>query len=242
MKETTFSWVLPIKDEALSLSQLLKEIKSVMRDESFEIVAVNDASNGDTKNVLTKLGKRFPQLKSIHFSLHQGKWAALTAGLNKARGEVVITLDSDLQDDPQEAKKLLQKLNNGYDLVSGWRRERHDLFYKVWISRLGNWLVSILTNCQFRDLNSPFKIYRREILDSLPTQGSLLRFTLLFAHKLGYQTAEVPIIHRPRLYGQSKFGLVKYLRIIFDLLLVLLLFSGSGRIERASLPKVEKKR
>ena len=231
MTQTVYSWVLPIYDEAKSLPQLISEIQKVMTGKSYEIIAVNDVSEDNTPTTLKSLTSRIPQLKVINFKLHQGKWAALSAGFQASQGQTIITLDSDLQDDPGEVKKLLNKLKQGYDLVSGWRKMRHDPFYKVIISKLGNWLASTLTNHNFKDLNSPFKVYRGEVLESLPKQGSLLRFTMLFADRLGYKVAEVPVNHRPRLYGKSKFGIVKYLRIIYDLILILLLFSGSGRLK-----------
>lgn len=230
MQSIEYSWILPIKDEVLSLPQIIGEIKEVMKGQSFEIIAIDDASKDETKEVLEKIAKDTPQLKFIHLKSQEGKWFALSLGLKKAKGETIITSDSDLQDDPREFPKLLTKLEKGYDLVSGWRKKRHDPFYKVLISKLGNLLVSFLTKKKFHDLNSPFKVYRREVLNNLASQGSLLRFTILFAYNLGFKVAEVAVHHRPRFYGKSKFGVVKYLRILYDLVLVLLLFSGSGRL------------
>lgn len=231
-KKSVYSWVLPAKNEADSLPQLLLEINKAMRKHSLEIILVNDGSGDQTRTVLKQKKYRFSQLKIINFPLPQGKWAALRAGLALAQGEFIITADADLQDDPGEISKLTPYLSRGYDFVSGWRQKRRDAFYKVLISRLGNRLVSLATGQTFHDLNSPYKIYRQEILANLPQEGALLRFSLLFAHKMGYKTIEVPVHHRPRLHGQSKFGLFKYLRIIYDLILVLLLFTGSSRIIR----------
>lgn len=232
MKPILYSFILPIKNEALSLPQLIKEIKQVMKGKDYEIIAINDASTDNTLTTLKALNSLIPQLNIIQSTSHQGKWTALSVGFKASEGQIIITLDSDLQDDPAEFPKLLKKLNQGYDLVSGWRKVRYDPTYKVWISRLGNLLASFLTGHHFKDLNSSFKVYRRHIIDKLPTQGSLLRFSMLFADKLGYRVAEVAINHRPRLYGKSKFGVVKYLRIIYDLILVMLLFSGSGRLKK----------
>lgn len=234
---TTYSWILPVRNEAQSLPQLIVEISQVMRNKSWEVIAINDASTDSSLTTLksftlNRSGSGLTPLKVLSFSFPQGKWAALKAGFEAARGEIIITSDSDLQDDPKEIKKLLDKLNQGYDLVSGARMKRFDPFYKVFISKLGNFLVSKLTGKKFKDLNSSFKVYRKEVLDQIPKQGSLIRFSMLFAHRLGYKVAEVPINHRPRVYGKSKFGIVKYLRIIYDLILVMLLFSGSGRINK----------
>lgn len=232
MYDVIYSWVLPIRNEALSLPQLLKEIRSAMSGKRFEIIAVDDASTDETGQVLNRFSKKVPQLKLITFASHQGKWAALSAGFKKAKGEIIIASDSDLQDDPGEVKKLLRKLLEGYDVVSGWRKVRNDPLYKVFISNFGNVIVSLITGSVCKDLNSPFKVYRRLALGQIPKQGSFLRFSLLFAKILGFKTAEVPITHRARLYGNSKFGVVKYVRIMYDLILVLLLFSGSGRIKK----------
>lgn len=233
MIKITYSWVLPIKDEKMAIPQLIWEIKKAMQNRSFEIIAIDDASTDNSGLTLEKLSKKMPQLKIIHFKTHQGKWAALREGIKNSNGSIIITSDSDGQDKPSEVKKLLEQLEEGFDLVSGWRKKRHDPYYKILISRVGNYLISKLSQKEFKDLNSPFKIYRREVLAGLPKEGSLLRFSLLFAYKLCFRTREIPIIHRPRIYGKSKFGVIKYIRILYDLLLVYLLFSGSGRPTRA---------
>lgn len=229
MKRINYSWVIPIYNESLSLPQLFREILN-LRLKNCEIIAINDNSDDNSLIRLKSLKNQIPSLKIINFNSHLGKWAALRAGFNKASGEIIITSDSDLQDDPKEILKLLKKLSHGYDLISGNRKVRFDIFYKIWISRLGNILASILSGKNFKDLNSPFKVYRSDVLDDLPKMGSMLRFSLLFAHKLDYKVAEVDIAGRPRLYGKSKFGVIKYLRILYDLILIMLLFSGSGKI------------
>ncbi len=228
-----FSWLLPVKDEADSLPQLIKEINQAMKNQNYEIIAVDDASQDVSLQTLKKLQKSSKNLKVFHFPKQLGKWAALNYGFNQSMGSLIITLDSDLQDNPAEVEMLLKVLvDNQCDLVSGWRIKRQDPFYKVFISQMGNNLVSKLTGKSFKDLNSPLKIYKREIFESLPRSGALLRFSLLFAQKLSYKFIEIKVQHRPRIYGHSKFGLVKYLRIIYDLILIQLLFSGSGSLKR----------
>lgn len=232
-----FSWILPVKNEAKSLPQLFQEIRTTMQSRNFEIVAIDDASTDSSYKVIKKLSGTFRNLKIVHFPTHQGKWVALAKGMSLSRGDVIITIDSDLQDDPSQVYKLLNKFNQGYDLVSGSRFPRFDVFYKNTLSQLGNRLVGVFGLGHFRDLNSPFKVYRREVLERIPKAGSLLRFSLIFAKNQGYKVAEVPIKHRPRLYGHSKFGLVKYLRIIYDLVLITLLFSGSSHLSKNPLKK-----
>lgn len=212
MKKPVYSIILPVRNEARSLPQLIREIKSAMRGTSYEIIAVDDGSTDGTKGTF-KIS-------------HQGKWAAIRAGLARSKGNVIITMDADLQDDPKEVPKLINKLDEGYDLVSGWRKNRQDPVYKIVLSRLANAIY------HFHDFASSMKVYRREILEELPREGSFIRYSYLFAHNLGLTITEVPVAHRPRIYGTSKFGIVKYVRILYDLLLIVLLFSGSGRIRR----------
>lgn len=227
-----YSWILPIRNEARSLPQLIDEIRQAMSGKRCQIVAVDDASSDRTLAVLKDLRRKLADIKIIHFSFPRGKWAALRCGIQQARGKVLITSDADLQDDPKGVSKLIEKLGQGFDLVSGWRTSRQDLWYKVAISRLGNAVISIVTHHCFHDLNSPFKVFRRRVVLDLPLEGSLFRFSLLFAECMEYKIAEVPIAHRSRRFGKSKFGPIKYIRILFDLFLVLLLFSGSGRLYR----------
>lgn len=233
MKRPLYSWVFPCYNEAASLPQLVAEIARTMAGVRYEIIAVDDGSRDTTSKVLQSAAARTPPLRIVSLPTHQGKWAALATGIARARADRVITLDSDLQDDPGEVNKLLKKLDDGYDVVSGWRKPRRDAWYKVWISHFGNRAISLLTGKQLHDLNAPLKAYRRSVLTQLPKEGPLLRFSLLFAHSFGFRVVEVPIRHRPRKFGVSKFGLVKYVRILYDLCLVLLLFSGSGRIKKA---------
>lgn len=229
MGKINYSWILPIKNEAKSLNQLINEIYLVMKGKKFEIIAVNDASKDNSFKTLKNLSLKYPSLKIINFKTHKGKWAALLEGFKKSRGEIIITSDSDLQDDPKEIEKLLNKLKSGYDLVSGWRKVRIDPLYKVAISKIGNLLASLLSRHEFKDLNSPLKVYKREVFKNLPTQGSFLRFSMLFADRLGYKVAEVSVVHRPRIYGKSKFGIVKYVRILYDLILTLVIYHSFGK-------------
>jgi glycosyltransferase involved in cell wall biosynthesis len=209
MEQPVYSVIIPIHNEAESLPILLREL-----GKRYEIIVVDDRSTDSSGRYATLL---LPQ--------RAGKWAALRAGIAKAKGRVIITMDGDLQDDPREIPKLLKKLDEGYDIVSGWRKVRRDPLYKIFLTRIANTIYG------FRDFSSPYKIYRREVLSLLPTEGSLLRYSLLFGRKLHLKIAEIPVAHRPRRFGNSKFGLLKYFRIFWDLVLITLLFSGSGQIE-----------
>lgn len=225
MKKPLYSVILPIRNEEESLPQLFKELNKGMRSSSYEIIAVDDASTDSTYATLKIITKQRLPVRIIHLPRHLGKWAALRAGLAVARGDIIITMDADLQDDPQELPKLLGKLDDGYDIVSGWRKHRIDPFYKSLMTRIANLAYG------FHDFASPMKVYRRSSLKKLPHEGSLLRYSYLFAHKLGLHAAEIPVAHRRRMYGKSKFGVQKYFRIFWDMILITLLFSGSGRLK-----------
>jgi glycosyltransferase involved in cell wall biosynthesis len=231
--KTIYSIIIPSRNEGESLKELFPQITKVMKNyRPYEILIIDDGSKDASGSILKNLSQKDKHLKVITFSTQQGKWAGLVAGLKKSQGSIIITLDGDLQDDPKELPKLLAKFNQKYDLVSGWRKTRQDPIYKVLVSNLGNNLISLLYNKNFHDLNSPFKVYRREVFENLPRAGTMLRFGMLFASIQGYRVVEIPVKHRARLYGKSKFGMIKYIRILYDLVLVALLFSGSGRIQK----------
>ncbi len=217
-----YSILIPTFNEAESLPSLIGELSKVMNKKDHEIIIINDGSTDKTRQVLAKLKK--DKLVVLH-QIRNGKWHALREGIKNAKGEIIVTMDADLQDNPEDLKKLLLHARK-FDIVSGWRKERQDSFYKVLISKLGSRLLG------FEDLNSSFKLYHRQVLDQLPKDGSLLRFSLLFAKDLGFKVIEIPLSHRKRQFGKSKFGLEKYLRILYDLALIKLLFTGSGRISK----------
>lgn len=230
MKRPFYSIILPVRDESANLARLMDEIRSGMHGKTYEIIAVDDASRDASCRVLKNLIKSNPRLQIIHMSHHSGKWAALRAGIQEAKGNVIITMDADLQDDPKELTKFISYIARGYDIVSGWRKYRHDTFYKVQLTILANVVLSRMTGRVFHDFASPMKIYRKAALEQLPQEGALLRYSMLMAHQLRLRTIEIPVSHRPRQYGTSKFGVMKYFRILYDLMLILLLFSGSGRL------------
>lgn len=234
MKHIRYSVVFPVYNEAQGLTQLTHEVVRVMDGKRYEIIAVNDGSTDASLSMLKEIEKSTPSLQVIHLPTRLGKWSALILGIKKAQGDIIITLDSDLQDDPGQLPVLFHALKKDTDVSSGWRKGRMDPWYKVTISHLGNLFVSYCTGRVWHDLNAPMKVYRRGVFATIPLAGSLLRFSLLFASKTGFRVVEVPIKHRPRVYGNSKFGLIKYLRILYDTALVLLLFTGSGSIRKTS--------
>ncbi|MBM3498018.1 MAG: glycosyltransferase family 2 protein [Armatimonadetes bacterium] len=219
---TAVTIVIPVLNEAESLPQLADEIKAVAQQEEWglQVVMVDDGSTDDTWTVIGRLAYQDARFQGIRFRRNFGKAAALAAGFAQARGEIVVTLDGDLQDDPAEVPKLLARLAEGCDTVSGWKRTRRDPWHKVWPSRIFNLLVAWLTGVRLHDVNCGLKAYRREAVEEVALYGELHRFIPVLAHAKGFRPGEVEVNHRPRRHGRSKFGARRFLRGLLDLLTV----------------------
>jgi glycosyltransferase involved in cell wall biosynthesis len=219
------SVVLPILDEVESLGVLHRELTEALQQlgRPYEILFVDDGSRDGSFERIEKLRLEDPRVRAVQLRRNFGKAAALAVGFREAHGDVILTLDGDLQDDPAEVPKLLARLEDGFDLVSGWKEDRQDPRSKTWPSRLFNWVTGVLTGIRLHDFNSGFKIYRREVVDELRLYGELHRFIPALAAWRGFQVAEVPVRHRPRQYGRSKFGSARLWRGFLDLLTVLFL-------------------
>ncbi len=224
------STVIPVLDEAPSLDQLHTELDAVARqhDYKLDIVFVDDGSSDDSWETIQRLAKKDPRVHGIRFRRNFGKAAALSAGFRAARGDLVMTLDADLQDDPKEIPRFLAKLRDGCDVVSGWKQIRHDPWHKVWPSRAFNWLVRVMTGVQLHDINCGMKCYRREVLAEVPLYGEMHRFVPVLAAARGFRTGEITIDHRPRKYGRSKYGFQRFYKGFLDLLTVVFL-TGFGQ-------------
>lgn len=220
------SFVVPLLNEQDSLQALYGAVAHAMASlpHAYEILFVDDGSTDRSPLVLNELYRADPQhVRVIQFRRNFGKTAALTAGFARARGEIVVTLDADLQDDPSELPKLLHKLEEGYDLVVAWRANRQDPISKRWPSRFANFTVSKLTGVKVHDVNCGYKLYRRELVQDLKLYGELHRFVPVLAHWKGYRFAEVPVTHHPREFGASKYGVRRLVRGYIDFLSVLFL-------------------
>jgi glycosyltransferase involved in cell wall biosynthesis len=219
------SVVLPVLDEVESLGVLHRELTEVFErlGRPYEILFVDDGSRDGSFERIEKLRIEDPRVRGVQLRRNFGKAAALAVGFREALGDVIVTLDADLQDDPAEVPKLLARLEDGFDLVSGWKQERQDPRSKTWPSRLFNRVTGFLTGVRLRDFNSGFKIYRREVVEEIRLYGELHRFIPALAAWRGFQVAEVPVRHRPRQYGRSKFGSARLWRGFLDLLTVLFL-------------------
>jgi glycosyltransferase involved in cell wall biosynthesis len=222
MADRLISVVIPVLNEAENLPQLAAELKQVALDHRLrlEVLFVDDGSTDDTWRVIADLAAGDPRFQGIRLRRNFGKAPALAAGFAAARGEIVVTMDGDLQDDPNEVPKLLAALDAGHDTVSGWKRTRRDPWHKVLPSRVFNLLVAWLTGVRLHDVNCGLKAYRREALEEVSLYGELHRFIPVLAHAKGFRAGEVEVNHRPRRHGHSKFGTRRFVRGLLDLLTV----------------------
>jgi glycosyltransferase involved in cell wall biosynthesis len=226
------SIVVPVHDEEASLATLHGELEALFALNALgpvEFIFVDDGSRDGSWNVLVGMARRDPRIRAIRFRRNFGKAAALTAAFQAARGDLVFTLDGDLQDDPAEIPRFLAAIDQGLDVVSGWKKTRHDPWHKVFPSRVFNWLVSQLTGCRLHDHNCGFKVYRRQVLQEVGIYGELHRFVPVLAHARGFRVGEIEVRHRRRRHGVSKYGFSRFLKGFLDLLTVRFLTRFSQR-------------
>jgi len=216
------SFVIPAFNEEESLRQLHQEILTVGVKEGYEyeVVFVDDGSTDSTWTVLKSLAQEHANVRAIRFRTNFGKASALGAGAAAAEGQLIVTMDADLQDDPAELPKLLQTLGEDFDLVSGWKAVRNDPVNKTLPSKVFNWLVGYLTGVKLHDHNCGFKVYRRAIFDEVKLYGEMHRFVPVLASAKGFRVTEIPVNHRARQHGYSKYGLRRLPKGFLDLLTV----------------------
>jgi glycosyltransferase involved in cell wall biosynthesis len=219
------SVVIPLINEAASLAELHGKLSEVLNrlHVHAEMIFVDDGSTDESFEILQRLQKRDRRVRVIQFRRNYGKSAALAAGFARAKGRNIITMDADLQDDPEEIPHLLNELRRGSDLVSGWKKRRHDKLSKRFASKIFNAVTSFLTGLKLHDINCGLKAYRREVTDNIHVYGQLHRYLPVLAFKEGFRVGETEVRHHPRKYGKSKFGLSRYTSGFFDLLTVLFL-------------------
>ena len=225
MARIEVSAVLPVLDEVESLGVLHRELTEVLTrlGRPYEIIFIDDGSRDGSFERIEKIAREDERVRGVQLRRNFGKAAALAVGFREAQGDLIVTLDADLQDDPAEIPKLLNRLEDGVDLVSGWKQDRQDPRSKTWPSRLFNRVTGFLTGVRLHDFNSGFKIYRREVVEDIRLYGELHRFIPALAAWRGFQVAEVPVHHRSRQFGRSKFGSARLWRGFLDLLTVLFL-------------------
>lgn len=225
MSKMNLSIVIPLLNEEETLSLLYSKLVEVLESNnfSFEIIFIDDGSTDDSYRVLEKLHEKDSRVKVVQFRRNFGKAAAISAGFEKAKGEVVFTMDADLQDNPKEIPRFVKMIDEGYDLVSGWRKKRYDPLSKTLPSKIFNKVVSVITDLKIHDINCGFKAYRREVIIDLDLYGELHRFIPVLVGWKGYRIGEIEVEHSPREGGQSKYGLGRLTKGFFDLVTVVML-------------------
>ncbi|GIW82037.1 MAG: dolichol-phosphate mannosyltransferase [Gemmatales bacterium] len=224
------SVVVPVYNEHESLQELYREISTVAEREKLdvEIIFVDDGSNDGSWEIIADLVSKDSRVQGIRFRRNFGKAAALSAGFRTAQGEIVMTMDADLQDDPNEIPRFLAKLGDHFDVVSGWKRRRRDPWHKVGPSRIFNIMVSWLTGVRLHDHNCGMKCYRAEVFREVKLYGELHRFIPVLAAARGFRVGEIEINHRPRRFGYSKYGVRRFIKGFLDLMTVKFL-TGFGQ-------------
>jgi glycosyltransferase involved in cell wall biosynthesis len=241
------SVIIPIYNEEDNINPLMEQLFSVLQaiDCSFEVLAIDDGSRDRSFRYLQDAASRFPQLKVVRFRRNFGQTAAMMAGIDYARGDVIVSLDADLQNDPADIPLLLAKLDDGYDVVSGWRKTRQDArFRRVLTSRVASRLISWVSGVRLHDYGCTLKAYRGDIIKNVKLYGEMHRFIPIYASWRGASVAEVPVRHHPRTRGQSKYGLERVLKVVLDILVVIFLdryfvkpiyvFGGAGLMSMAA--------
>jgi glycosyltransferase involved in cell wall biosynthesis len=226
------SVLVPVLDEAESVDELAARIAAVAESLqlSFEIVFVDDGSRDGTVERIRAAHQRDPRVKLVRLRRNFGKAAALCAGFDHCRGRLVLTMDGDLQDDPEEIPRLLEALDSrDLDLVSGWKRQRSDPASKRWPSRFFNWVTRCVARVELHDFNSGFKVYRREVLEQVSIYGELHRFIPVLASRRGFRVGEIEVRHHARRHGASKYGWDRLYKGLLDLITVLFITKYTRR-------------
>ena len=230
--DVAISVIVPAKNEANNLPILIERLLSVLggQPESFEVIIVNDGSSDASIQVLRTLVGMHPELRVIDLARNYGQTAAMMAGLDHARGEVIVPIDADLQNDPADIPRLLAKLNEGYDVVSGWRKDRKDAaIRRNFVSRMANMAISKLSGVHLHDYGCSLKAYRRGVIGPVRLYGEMHRFVPIYAAWYGARITEITVNHRPRLHGVSNYGLERVAKVVLDLLVVRFLDRWIGK-------------
>jgi len=217
------SITIPVYNEAQNLPILysrLREVLDALR-QPWEVVLVNDGSTDGSDAVLDDLARQDQRVKVLHFRRNFGQTAAMMAGVDHARGDVIIPMDADMQNDPSDIPRLLQKLNEGYDVVSGWRKERRDAAVKRnLLSRVANRLISVISGVHLHDYGCSLKAYRRSVIKGVKLYGEMHRFIPIYASWMGARITEIPVAHHPRKFGTSHYGVDRVVKVVLDLIVV----------------------
>ncbi|MDG2129112.1 MAG: glycosyltransferase family 2 protein [Fuerstiella sp.] len=229
------SIIVPVMNEEGSLRQLWDEILAVAQTavDGFEVIFIDDGSTDSSWQIISELSVLDSRISGIRFRRNFGKAAALTAGMRAAEGELILMMDADLQDDPAEIPEMLKLINEGYDVANGWKKCRLDPWHKVYPSRVFNWMVSSMTGLKLHDHNCGLKMFRSDVAAEINIYGELHRFIPVLAFARGFRVTEIPVHHRSRQHGESKYGVRRFLRGLLDLLTVTFLISFGRRPQHA---------
>lgn len=226
------SVVIPVCNEQDNLKTLYEKLDGVLSktEKEYEVIFVNDSSTDGSWQLISQLAEADKKIKAINLKRNYGQTTALAAGFDYAKGEIIITMDADLQNDPQDIPKLLNKMKEGFDVVSGWRKNRKDPFFtKRLPSLIANKIISKITGAGVHDLGCTLKVYRREILQNLKLYGEMHRLLAVYAMWIGAKLGEEEVRHFPRIHGKSKYGLERTFKVILDLIMVKFLMTFATR-------------
>jgi glycosyltransferase involved in cell wall biosynthesis len=224
MNEQSLSILIPVFNEEGSLKELFEQILiSVSEIENWEVIFIDDGSNDNSISILKEISDSNSHVKVIQFYKNFGKSDALSEGFKTAKGDIVITMDADLQDDPSEIPNLMKKVSEGWDVVSGWKKKRHDPISKRWPSKIFNKVTRLLTGVHIHDFNCGLKAYRLKVVKAIELYGGLHRYIPAIASQKGFSVTEIEVNHRPREHGETKYGGARYFHGFFDLLTVIFL-------------------
>ena len=230
---TDLSLIIPVYNEAQNLPLVYDSIKQVMQPikQKWELIFVDDGSTDESLDVLQAFVKKDPwHVRAVVFRRNFGQTAAIAAGIDHAHGETIVLLDADMQNDPNDIPRLLAKLDEGYDLVSGWRRDRKDNHLtRTLPSNIANWLISWVTGVHLHDYGCTLKAYRRAVLGGFRLYGEMHRFIPVFAHSVGARITEITVSHHPRKFGKANYGLERTAKVILDLFTVKFLLDYSHK-------------
>jgi glycosyltransferase involved in cell wall biosynthesis len=226
------SVLIPVFNEGQNISLLYEEVVSVLRriDRDYEVIFVDDGSSDDTLEQLKMISQKDPNVQVLSLSRNFGQTAALTAGIDFSKGKIIVPMDGDLQNDPEDILLLLQKIEEGYDVVSGWRKSRKDPFLtRRFPSIVANKIISLIGGVRLHDYGCTLKAYRRDVLKNIRLYGEMHRFIPIYAKWIGARVAEIPVRHHPRKFGSSKYGMSRVVKVILDLMVVKFLVSYSQK-------------
>lgn len=229
--EPQLSIIVLVYNEVDSIEPLHKELLPVLEAQGrpFEVLYIDDGSRDGSTEQLSALAARDPRVRVVSFRRNFGQTAAVQAGIDHSRGEILVFMDGDLQNDPHDIPHLLEKIDEGFDVASGWRSDRKDDATRVWPSKVANWIIARVTGVPLNDFGCTLKAYRREVIHDVKLYGEMHRFIPVYASMVGARITEVPVHHRPRSYGRSKYSLSRTSRVMLDLITVKLLGSYSTK-------------